>query len=109
MALATLKYTIQIWQMSNLHDVPIQECFWGNEVFRHCREYDVLDLPFDRPVLGLLLPRLLTVAGSLCDSDQRFGDIEISELSEKSLETLYLRRPVHLEVDRHHLLAYNIL
>jgi hypothetical protein len=51
----TLKYPVQVWQVSNLHDVALKQSFRRREVLPHRRKQDVLNLPAFRLDSTLIL------------------------------------------------------
>lgn len=43
--LTSLKYAVQVWQVSNLHHVALEKPFWCYKVFAHHWKQDMLYLP----------------------------------------------------------------
>lgn len=86
------EHTIELRQICDLYDIPIEERFRRHEVARHCGEQDVLNLPQHRLVRVVYL----TIARRAVN--QRFRHVEERKLSKEGMEAWLLRGPVDLRV-----------
>ena len=75
MSLSTaFEHTIQVWKISDLYDVPIQQCFGRDKVSCNGREKYMFYLPADRTLFCFVSLRRNTWS-------EWFRNIKISELA----------------------------